>query len=138
MLLHSQKQLCNWNKAPYRNLRHGDRWWLFEIIRKTIVWKKVHNIHYPNSYKEIIIPLTLPIGTIIHMGWSIYRKCRANQAIVDDIGPRIYRAGWPCKNFYYRSFSFVFPQNKFNTSLEECGSGIHFFFTKEDAESWTF
>jgi hypothetical protein len=71
---------------------------------------------------------------------STGRKCRASEAVVLAIydGDEEVSEGWSTfdENFCYRVGETVKPDNWDEDWAVECGGGIHFFITREEAEAY--
>jgi hypothetical protein len=120
------------------------------VVHAINVWKKVYEakkytvvgtsfwepaVGEYGDHLGRVIELTLPEGTVIHIShWS--KKCRANQAIVGDLRARKRLISGEDYDFVYRPNTMVFPTQDFSFLPDECQSGIHFFFDKNDAKNW--
>lgn len=106
---------------------------LGRILEEDIVgYKKCRS---ENGIDEVIVKLKIPAGAVVY---SINdKKCRTNKAeVLEVIGSdRGYSF------FRNKAFSY-YPGDKFNIKnfnmafSVECGTGIHFFKTKEEAEAY--
>ena len=104
-----------------------------ELIRRGIILKKPM-IGYKKCRYNIIVTLKIPKGSIV---FSINNdKCRTNKAKVIDIeGADEAVSGYDPK-FVYRRGKTIYPDDFDCRYNRECGSGIHFFRTKKEAEDY--
>ena len=89
------------------------------------------------GYKKVrggdIVKLLIPSDAIRSHGTS--RKCRAERALVLEAPPDALSIHDPA--FFYRTGETVVPIEPFDTDRwNECGSGIHFFITRKEAEDY--
>ncbi|MDR1902413.1 MAG: DUF5758 domain-containing protein [Treponema sp.] len=92
-----------------------------------IAWKKCRD--------GILVKLLIPEEAKRSSATS--RKCRADKAVVIDIIGADEAVSQHDDNFIYRKGETVLPKEPFNEDRwVECGSGIHFFITKEEAEKY--
>jgi hypothetical protein len=107
--IHSQKAIANTDLIVYKSLLDGT-----------------------------LATLRIPKGTRLQSQFG--HKCRAERAFVVSIETN---EGSPCDSgmsrhnceFIYKVGEEVIPDN-YDTSLEECSNGIHFFLRKEDAKEY--
>ena len=105
-----------------------------ELIRRGIILKKPM-IGYKKCRYNIIVTLKIPKGSIV---FSINNdKCRTNKAKVIDIeGAAVEAVSGYDPKFVYRRGKTIYPDDFDCRYNRECGSGIHFFRTKEEAEKY--
>lgn len=105
------------------------------------VYKKI-NVDGKRAIAVLQVPMAM--GTFIHMSNS---KCRTTEAFVERIESvkknkkgkyTQYLEGtsqfdWA---FRYCVGKYVKPRKKFSHNRDDCASGIHFFFTRKEAEKY--
>ena len=93
-------------------------------------------IGYKKCMENTIVELEIPKGAIV---FSINNgKCRTNIAKVVKIegNKKTAYSMWD-KTFKYKVGQTVYPKNTFGCQYnQECGGGIHFFKTREEAEAY--
>jgi len=122
------------------------------ILKKSVVVYKAAR----SGHKRVIVTLLLPNGIKINHAIGSYKKNRADRAIVLDIREKIDYSEIRKKKSYvtgpqlkaarsiseynpkvtYRIHKEVTPRLPFETSSEECASGIHFFRSIRNAYNW--
>lgn len=120
------------------------------VYKKLIDFKNWRGLNLGERRKHMYVAtLVIPAGTVIHCRVRCSHfgenKCRAEFAIVKDIkdidGKRVKEVKhcpltlFKTNPVSYKINDFVFP-DKFSTKLETCAAGIHFFFTKKEAENY--
>lgn len=107
----------------------------FRVKGQTTVYKKVK--YMDGGYKRsIVIELTLPRGSVVCVN-NFGSKFRATKAFVKPHG--LQKAFAAADNdFSYSSETVVVPTKAFDMKpKDECGTGIHFFFNRKDADNYT-
>jgi len=115
---------------------------IVELLEPVRVYKKTYMNGTP-----YVTALYIPEGTCIHCPvWYrtllIGDKCRAEYAIVISSYNKRYKSYTTISRNCIGRFTpyfkndFVFP-DRFDKSLDICASGIHFFFSKEEAEEYS-
>lgn len=105
--------------SPNEEIRKG-----LILTQKMIGWKKCR--------KCILVKLEIPKGAIV---FSINnQKCRTNKAKVLEVVGAEEGISYYEKNFVYRKGETLTIDNFDLMYNVECGAGIHFFKTKEEAE----
>ncbi len=113
------------------------------------VWKKVLTFSYEFDAEGTFvrthrvyttIPLTIPFGTQYFDGWQGgFNKCRAAKAIIGLLPPGIRCLSHYERLFVYESGKTIIPLSAFNDKNASCcGSGIHFFKTRAEADNYNF
>lgn len=102
------------------------------------IYLKKPMIGYKQCREGIIVTLEIPKGAIVY---SINnRKCRTNVAKVIDIDNGLRHLEQAVsrydRKFIYRKGKMVYPDEFDCRYNVECGGGIHFFRTREEAEEY--
>ena len=120
---------CNmeFTNLTYAKLDEKERFRLGTILKEPLTaWK--------NCRFGTIVKLEVPKGAVV---FSINgSKCRTNKArVVEIIGAEVARSRYDC-HFVYHLGDEIEIEN-FNLQYNvECGTGIHFFRTREEAEKY--
>lgn len=105
----------------------------FEQIRRGIMLKEPM-IGYKKCRHGVIVTLKIPKGAIV---LSINNgKCRTNTAEVIDAEGINEVVSLHDPTFVYRKGETIYPDGFDCRYNQECGAGIHFFRTKEEAENY--
>lgn len=119
-------------------------WWrkLYVVRRNMVAWKKVAKDKVCDDlpscgYESQIIKLIIPKGAIVVCA-SKNEKARADVVIPQGSGFSVGFSGHPKhRNFPYRKGKRTKCEKKFTTNTaNDCGSGIHFFWSKKEAERY--
>lgn len=113
---------------------------LFVVRRNMVGWKKVAKDKVREEccgYESQIIKLIIPKGAIVVCA-SKNEKARADVVIPQGSGFSVGFSGHPKhRNFPYRKGKRTKCEKKFTTNTaNDCGSGIHFFWSKKEAERY--
>jgi uncharacterized protein YjbI with pentapeptide repeats len=121
----------NLTSLEFANL-YGTKFDDSQLIRKGIYLKE-KMIGYKKCQDGVIVTLEIPKGAIVY---SINNsKCRTNTAKVVDIDGKLKKATSEYDTtFVYHKGKMVYPDNFDCAYNVECGNGIHFFRTREEAE----
>ena len=128
-----------------KRLRRHDWNWSYRETRMRVLTKdlvgykrvKTEQANFSWKEKRYTIALLIPKGTIVHCSGS-RRKCRARMAVVLDdyqVGPTKSLRQWS-DAIIYKQGKVVRPDRPFSLNLEECASGIHFFWEAREAQRY--
>lgn len=137
------------------DIKKGTAWGIIKLHQdeQWTVYKKIW-CRCPGQDAYAVATLEIPPGATvvrpgIYQSWipgekTPSNKLRADQAKVVNIEPinRPCLCGCQCFSNYYPRFSYqvgatVVPMETFNADDEiQCGSGIHFFMTEEEARDY--
>lgn len=120
---------------------HVKGYWLKRVVKQLIVYKKVDT-----KEQHVIVKLLIKPGATCSMpSYSYNQKMRATCATVLSItsldGKRSIKReaySFANSNFKYYVGKVCKPQRKFSLEEHECGSGIHFFCTRQEAVEYTY
>jgi hypothetical protein len=90
-------------------------------------WKKCQN--------GVIVRLLIPSAAERHNATG--RKCRAEYAVVTEVVGAGVGISFHDNSFHYRAGETVKPHKWESDRFIECGGGIHFYITREEAEAHT-
>lgn len=123
--------------SSHHNVRTGAVFLFFKLKGHTTVYKKV--IQLDDKQRRIakpVLELTLQRGTIVCLN-NIGNKFRASKAFIKPHAYSNLVSGHDV-NFKYNSATALVPINGFSmTPNDECAAGIHFFFDRAQAASYT-